>query len=258
MSGGTDVGVKLFQQSLQKYESFKPKYEYAPSWGREEVERYLKAKWMTQLIFFWILYFALHSALASIRIKLWVKTTFPGFFNHYRLTYNIFSIVLLAIVLLFQSTLPSHLITTLPVWTTIIGYIFIGAGFVIVALACKNYDMKEFAGVKPMSEFMPSKTYLKTNGLNAYVRHPIYLGMIFALSGYLSISFDYKTLAFSSIALVYLIIGAKLEERKLILLFGERYIQYKKKVSMLMPKLKKYRHDMNLYLIINFLTIIFF
>lgn len=213
---------------------------------------------MTQLIFFWILYFALHSALASIRIKLWAKTTFPGFFNYYRLTYNIFSIVSFAIVLFFQNTLPSHLITTLPVWTTIIGYIFIGAGFVIVALACKNYDMKEFAGVKPMSEFTPSNTYLKTNGLNAFVRHPIYLGIIFVLSGYLFISFYYKTLAFSFIALVYVIIGAKLEERKLIVLFGERYIQYKKKIPMLIPKLKKYRHDMNLFMITNFLIIIFF
>jgi hypothetical protein len=44
MGGGTEIGIKLFQQSLQKYESFKSKDEYAPSWGRKEVRRYLKAK----------------------------------------------------------------------------------------------------------------------------------------------------------------------------------------------------------------------
>jgi hypothetical protein len=41
MGGGPEVGIKLFQQSLQKFESFRPKDDFAPSWGRKEVERLL-------------------------------------------------------------------------------------------------------------------------------------------------------------------------------------------------------------------------
>jgi hypothetical protein len=42
MGGGHDAGIKLFQQSLQKFQSFKSADELTPSWGRKETEKYLK------------------------------------------------------------------------------------------------------------------------------------------------------------------------------------------------------------------------
>lgn len=41
MGGGPEAGIKLFQQSLQKFKSFKPDDDFAPSWGRKEVEKFL-------------------------------------------------------------------------------------------------------------------------------------------------------------------------------------------------------------------------
>jgi hypothetical protein len=41
MGGGTEVGIKLFQQSLQKFDTFRSKDEFAPTWGRKEVVKYL-------------------------------------------------------------------------------------------------------------------------------------------------------------------------------------------------------------------------
>ncbi len=40
MGGGQEEGIRLFQQSLQKFELYKPEDELAPSWGRKDVEKY--------------------------------------------------------------------------------------------------------------------------------------------------------------------------------------------------------------------------
>lgn len=44
MGGGTEIGIKLFQQSLQKYESFKSKDEYAPFLGKERSGKISQSK----------------------------------------------------------------------------------------------------------------------------------------------------------------------------------------------------------------------
>jgi hypothetical protein len=44
MGGGQEEGVKLFQLSLQKFESYRTEDELAPSWGRKDVEKYLSNK----------------------------------------------------------------------------------------------------------------------------------------------------------------------------------------------------------------------
>jgi hypothetical protein len=44
MGGGQEVSMKLFQQSLAKFESYHSADEMAPSWGKKEVERYLSKK----------------------------------------------------------------------------------------------------------------------------------------------------------------------------------------------------------------------
>jgi protein-S-isoprenylcysteine O-methyltransferase Ste14 len=137
--------------------------------------------------------------------------------------------------MLFQGELSPYPIFTLPGWTLGIGYALILIAMIIIGAAFKNYDTSEFLGVKPMNEFNPLTTPLIKTGLNAYTRHPIYFGIIVGLAGYLIIAFDYKTLAFFSISVAYIIVGAMLEERKLIVLYGDSYIQYKERVKMLIP-----------------------
>ena len=41
MGGGHEEGIKLFRQSLQKYETYKPADDLAPGWGKTDVEKYL-------------------------------------------------------------------------------------------------------------------------------------------------------------------------------------------------------------------------
>lgn len=194
---------------------------------------------MILLALFWIMYFVVHSALASLRCKLWVRTRLPIFFKYYRLVFNIAAFIGFIMIMIFQSKLPPHPIATLPTWILIVGYALVTLGMVIIGATFKNYDTSEFLGTKDMNEFKTAVPPMITSGLNAYVRHPIYSGTIVALTGYLLIAFDYRTLIFFIIALVYILIGGLLEEQKLIGIYGDQYIEYKKKVNMLVPSFNK-------------------
>ena len=194
---------------------------------------------MTLLALFWIMYFIVHSVLASLKVKLWVRTRLPRFFKYYRLVFNVVAFIGFVLIMFFQSKLPPHPIATLPTWILIIGYVIVGLGMVIIGATFKNYDTLEFLGTKAMNEFKTPVPPLITSGMNAYVRHPIYSGTIVALTGYLLIAFDYRTLIFFSIALLYIVIGGLLEEQKLTRIYGNQYIEYQKKVNMLVPSLNK-------------------
>ncbi|MDB4902042.1 MAG: hypothetical protein JWQ63_1323 [Mucilaginibacter sp.] len=41
MRGGHEEGIKLFQQSMEKFESYQTTDDLAPRWGKKEVEKYL-------------------------------------------------------------------------------------------------------------------------------------------------------------------------------------------------------------------------
>jgi protein-S-isoprenylcysteine O-methyltransferase Ste14 len=67
------------------------------------------------------------------------------------------------------------------------------------------------------------------------VRHPLYLGVIIFIWCNM---FSTTDLVINSVLTVYIFIGTLLEEKKLILEFGDSYIQYKKEVPMIVPFLK--------------------
>jgi protein-S-isoprenylcysteine O-methyltransferase Ste14 len=71
-------------------------------------------------------------------------------------------------------------------------------------------------------------------GILGITRHPWYLGsiiIIWVFNKHIYLS----TLIINIILTVYLIVGTYLEERKLLAICGERYRNYQKKVSMLIP-----------------------
>jgi len=71
-----------------------------------------------------------------------------------------------------------------------------------------------------------------SSGVLGIVRHPWYLAVFILLwSGDLSLAGLIINLVLSA----YLLIGTFLEERKLVLEFGEKYRAYQRQVSMLIP-----------------------
>lgn len=190
----------------------------------------------TSLIIYWLLFFAVHSAMASSVIKIWVNGLHPVFKSYYRLTFNIVSIILLVPIVYIYFNLPATMIfKTIPIGE-LMGILLVIGGTYILIVGFKNYRTDEFIGIyqlKNNHEFHPSK--LHRTGWNGVVRHPLYFGGILLATGLLLMYPTVKLILTTLLVMLYLYIGTLWEEKKLIDEFGDDYLTYKNEVSMLIP-----------------------
>ena len=109
-----------------------------------------------------------------------------------------------------------------------------GIGLLLVLFSLSRYDLGEFVGVKQLDGKMEDVP-LNKGGLNGWVRHPMYLGILLFVWGGATSELGFYTAVFVT---GYLLIGIRFEEKKLVRVFGDEYIEYQREVSMLFP-LKK-------------------
>jgi protein-S-isoprenylcysteine O-methyltransferase Ste14 len=118
-----------------------------------------------------------------------------------------------------------------------IQYGMIVLGAVLLLTAARHYSMLQFLGLKQIAQEKSGKGMigsggLDTSGILGVVRHPWYSGVFLLIWAHdISLSELFINLILSA----YLIIGTILEERKLILEFGEKYREYQRQVSMFIP-----------------------
>lgn len=185
-----------------------------------------------------------HSFLASIWFKKKLLKILNKKIAFYRLAYNIFSLVSLIIIInslpkleqeIYEIDKPYSYLMILPFLLGIIGLYF----------TTKYFSMKEFLGISQIQRYLKDeysitdldeRTTFRIEGPYKYTRHPIYFFSIVILLSIPEMTLSRLIIIISFI--LYFFIGSIFEERKLIKIYGERYIEYQKSVPRIIPKLK--------------------
>jgi len=81
------------------------------------------------------------------------------------------------------------------------------------------------------------KPELVFTGMYQYVRHPLYFATIVLILGLFLLVPTQKMLLVLLISYGYILIGYRLEERKLVEVFGDKYLDYQKRVKAIIPRL---------------------
>lgn len=191
---------------------------------------------ITVLALLWSSYLLLHSLLASGRFKTWFYVRFPHSKPYYRLAYNIIALMSFLSIWIYQRGLPNSWLYRASFIEKILALLLLATGILMMIWAFRHYNKSEFLGLKQyQGEAEENYEELNIHGLNRLVRHPLYLGLILTLLGYLWFHFTLNNTIMTACILVYLPFGIYWEEQKLKQRFGNAYLEYKRRVRCLIP-----------------------
>ena len=186
------------------------------------------------LILSWSLYFTIHSVFALSRVKaLFYSLGLTA--QTYRLIYNFSSLLLLLPIVLISFSTPEKYIIAKSNTLKLVGLFIAGWGLVIAKIAFKSYDTKAFLGLGSMS----GEDEFKNDGLLKHVRHPLYSGTILIIIGYCLYDPKLSTFISTLMLILYILIGIQFEEKKLVKTFENKYLEYKRKTPMLIPRIRR-------------------
>lgn len=192
------------------------------------------------LILFWIIYYVVHSVLASTSVKAFFQKKLQNQFRYYRLSYSVFATITLILLLYFQYSFESPVVikSGLIKYFAILFLLF--PGIVIMFISIKKYFML-LSGVRSVFTPVPVSE-LKVDGIHRFVRHPLYSGTILFVWGLFFIFPFLSNLIAVVLLTLYVFIGISFEEKKLLKEFGKRYEAYILKVPMLVPRFLKLKN----------------
>jgi protein-S-isoprenylcysteine O-methyltransferase Ste14 len=186
----------------------------------------------------WIAYCALHSYLISIRFTSLMSRLLKKYYAFYRLFYVLISLILLIPLINYSAQNNDMVIITYGPILNVIRYVLISGSLLMFFWAFFfDYDSLSFFGIRQIlslgkqTNTNPIKE-IKRKGLLGIMRHPMYLALIIFLWCQTHRMSD---IIGNTILTIYIVIGTWLEERKLVLEFGNTYIAYQREVPMLIP-----------------------
>ena len=197
------------------------------------------------VVILWTAYCALHSFLISIRFTALMTRLLKNYYAFYRLFYVVISFILLVPLIRFTGEFESPVIMTYDAPLSVARYALISGALLLFFWAFFfDYDSLSFFGIRQILNFAKPKTAatpveLKRKGLLGMVRHPMYFALILYLWCQ---TFRMMDLVINTLLTLYVLIGTWLEERKLVLEFGEAYLRYQREVPMLIPFVKSKRN----------------
>ena len=208
----------------------------------------------------WLSFGIVHSLLARQKANHAFDAAFGKFA---RIAYNLIAAVHLAGILALEwRGFPDKVAFDLPLWLHAPMVAVQVAGWVLLFVALVQYDLGRFGGLTqarvivhrrdrgrgagrgaaahvppelpdpppdiPQARLEP----LVTTGVHRYVRHPLYSAMFLVFWGR---AFDEAALMTALWGTLYLLIGTRFEERKLLQIYGADYVRYSATVPRFLP-----------------------
>jgi protein-S-isoprenylcysteine O-methyltransferase Ste14 len=155
-------------------------------------------------------------------------------FRFYRFFYSIFATLNLLVILYLQCVIESPALWSGSRILTL-GASVTGFSGIIIMLACTKKYFSSISGIKAFSRKSDSVPILQTTGLHSYTRHPLYFGTLLFIWSLFLIFPLLSNLISCCLISVYTVIGIHIEERKLVIEFGQDYKDYARRVPMLLP-----------------------
>ena len=197
---------------------------------------------LARLALAWTAYFVLHSALASLAAKRFVAARRPGLMPGYRLAYNGLALALLLPLLAGTLARPGPMLWE---WRGPWQWLANGlAGLAALGFlwTLRDYDGKEFIGLRQWragERRVEDQEAFHLSPLHRFVRHPWYaLGLVLLWTR----DMDAARLVVAALATGYVLIGLRLEERRLVRFHGAVYRRYQAQVPALLPNPWRWLH----------------
>jgi protein-S-isoprenylcysteine O-methyltransferase Ste14 len=122
-------------------------------------------------------------------------------------------------------------------WTWLAATLLFACGLFVYVKSAKNFTGKQLAGV-PEVHSSNTEQFLVTSGIRSRVRHPIYLAhlcemLAWSIGTGLAVCWGLTAFAVVTGAVMIRMEDAELEKR-----FGKDYLEYRRRVPALLPRLK--------------------
>jgi len=191
----------------------------------------------------WIAYGTVHSLLASLRCKAWFRAHWPQQMHGYRVGFNLSAVILLLPILALEQSFEAQ-----PLWSWAGTAKIIALSIMVIAItgfiwSTRYYDMSHFIGTRQwrnranINHAHDDDSTFTISPLHRFVRHPWYALALLLLW---SRDIESTTLVTNLIVSAYFIIGARLEENKLVEQFGDQYRAYQQRVPAIVPRPWRY------------------
>jgi protein-S-isoprenylcysteine O-methyltransferase Ste14 len=184
------------------------------------------------LVVSWVLLYTLHSNLASSKLKKKNRGKIGMTINWYELIYSLSSSLLLLGILFQSALIPTYLILTKGIVTEYLAYVFAGFGTIIMVKSTKQISLSRLLGIYSGSDQVDE---LVVSGLYSKIRHPFYSGFVLIFIGYFLFTGTAAAVVHLICLVFYIRIGSYFEEKNLVDLYGQSYIEYQEKVPAFFP-----------------------
>jgi len=185
----------------------------------------------------WVLWCALHSTLVATTVTDYMRKKLGDWFRFYRLLYSAVSLVTLIPLVYYSNSIQQAPFFRWEGYLVIVRYLMVVTSILLFVTGARHYSMSQLLGIHQIKTGRANRAVsgygtLDTSGILGGIRHPWYTaGILLVWAADLSQS----TLLINTVISAYFVIGTFLEEKKLLLEFGERYREYQRNVSMFIP-----------------------